>query len=231
MALWLGFPLLAVTLVAILLHAARQVMPLAAFLRFAVVVGLWLLLVAELSVSGLLASFELRPPPFALLFVACVGVATALALSPAGAALARLPLWALVGFHAFRLPLEWLMHEAYLQGLMPVQMSWSGQNFDVVTGASAVVVAALAARGVGGTRLVLAWNLLGSLLLANIMAVAVASTPMIHAFGTAPERVNTFVAYPPYTTLPTVMVVLALAGHLILFRRLLGKARAASPAY
>jgi hypothetical protein len=90
------------------------------------------------------------------------------------------------------------------------------------------VVAALAARGVGGTRLVLAWNLLGSLLLANIMAVAVASTPMIHAFGTAPERVNTFVAYPPYTTLPTVMVVLALAGHLVLFRRLRQEAAVAS---
>lgn len=131
-----------------------------------------------------------------------------------------MPLWLLAGFQAFRLPLEWLMHEAFRTGLMPMQMSWSGQNFDVLTGASALVVAPLLYRGLGGARLALAWNLVGSALLANILLVAMASTPMVHAFGTSPERLNTFVAAPPYVTLPTVMVVLALAGHLIIFRRL-----------
>jgi hypothetical protein len=221
-----GFPLLAASLVAVLLLGARRVLPLVPFIRFGAAVGFWLMLVAEVSLSGYLARFELRPPPFAVLLVACLGVAAALAFSRVGTALAGLPLWALVGFQAFRLPLEWLMHQAFLQGLMPVQMSWSGQNFDVLTGASALVVAPLLARGVGGPRLALAWNLVGTALLGNILVVAVASTPLIHAFGTAPERVNTFVAYPPYTSLPTVMVVLALAGHLVLFRRLRQEAAA-----
>jgi hypothetical protein len=30
------------------------------------------------------------------------------------------PLWALVGFQIFRLPLELLMHRAYVEGLLPV---------------------------------------------------------------------------------------------------------------
>jgi hypothetical protein len=216
----IGFPLLAAVLVALLLAAGRRVLPLATFVRFMMAVGLWLFLVGELSVSGVLGDFELRPPPFAVLFLACMAVAAALAFSRVGTALSGLPSWWLVGFQAFRLPLEWLMHEAFRAGLMPEQMSWSGQNLDVLTGATAPVVAALLAKGVGGPRLALVWNLLGSALLANIVVVAVASTPMLHAFGTAPERLNTFVAAWPYVTLPTVMVVLALAGHLVLFRRL-----------
>ena len=61
---------------------------------------------------------------------------------------------------------------------------------------------------------------MGSFSFMHILVVAVASTPMLHAFGTSPERLNTFVAAWPYVTLPTVMVVLALAGHLVIFRAL-----------
>lgn len=154
-----------------------------------------------------------------------------LAFSRVGAALATLPTWLLVGFQAFRLPLELLMHQAALEGLMPVQMSWGGLNLDVVSGATAPVVAALLATGRGGRRLALGWLVGASLLLLNVVGVAVASTPMLHAFGTTPERLNTFVAEPPYFTLPAVMVVAAMAGHLVLARALLGGGRAAAGAH
>jgi hypothetical protein len=101
---------------------------------------------------------------------------------------------------------------------MPEQMSYSGRNFDIVTGGTAIVVAGLVAAGLAGRRLVMAWNILGLLLLVNIVVVAILSTPRFAAFG--PDRLNTFVTYPPFVWLPTVLVLAALAGHLIIFRAL-----------
>jgi len=56
-----------------------------------------------------------------------------LARSSIGDRFARgLPLTYLVGFQVFRFPLELAMHRAYVEGVMPVQMSYSGRNFDIV---------------------------------------------------------------------------------------------------
>ena len=118
------------------------------------------------ALADVLARFDARPPPLMLLFVGCMAVALGLAFSTVGTAFARLPLWALVAFQGFRLPLELLMHEAAGEGVMPPQMTWTGLNLDVLTGASALVVAPLLARGIGGPRLALAWNIAGSALLA-----------------------------------------------------------------
>jgi len=42
------------------------------------------------------------------------------------------------------------------------------------------------------------------------------------AFGDGPA-LNTFIAYVPFTTLPTVMVLLAMAGHVMVWRRLVSE--------
>jgi CubicO group peptidase (beta-lactamase class C family) len=164
--------------------------------------------------------FDTKPPTMAVLFVALLVVAVGLAASPVGRRLALgLPLWILVGVQAFRLPLEILMHQAYEAGLMPVQMSFSGLNFDILTGASALVVAVLVATGRAGLRTVRAWNVAGSLLLCNIIMIAWLSTPTpLRVFRTPPA--NTWVAAAPYVWLPTVMVAFAILGHLVIFRRL-----------
>ena len=52
----------------------------------------------------------------------------------------------------------------------------------------------------------------------NIVTIAVLSTPVFRYFGD--ERLNVFVTYPPFVWLPSVMVLAALAGHLLTFRAL-----------
>jgi len=106
----------------------------------------------------------------------------------------------------------------YERGIMPQQMTYSGRNFDIVSGATAAIVAVLVANGYAGRRLVAIWNLLGLALLLNIIVVAVLSVPVFAYFG--PDRLNTFVTYTPFVWLPAVMVSAALAGHLIVARAL-----------
>jgi hypothetical protein len=160
-----------------------------------------------------------------MLVLGIVLLAVRLTVSPTGRRLAtHIPLWALVGVQAFRLPLELAMHQMYERGVMPEQMSYSGLNFDIVTGITAVVVSLLLLARRAGRRLAFAWNILGLLLLANIVTVAILSTPLFGYFGE--DRLNTWVTYPPYVWLPAVMVLAALAGHLIIFRAIRAQGRA-----
>jgi len=187
--------------------------------RVGVAVLVWLLLTALLAASGVLRRFDLTPPPFAGLVLAVTIIGIVVPLSPLGTLLVRgLPLWVLVGSQVFRFPLELVMHRAYLEGVMPVQMSYSGRNFDIVTGITAGVLGLWLARRPVPRWVVAAWNLLGFVLLVNVVAVAIVSTPAFGWFG--PERFSTFVTYFPFVWLPAVLVLAALMGHILVWRTL-----------
>jgi hypothetical protein len=180
-----------------------------------------------LALSGLLADVTRRPPLFMPMMLSVVGLAALAAASPFGTLVGRLPLAALVGAQAFRLPLEFVMREAAREGVMPVQMSFEGYNFDVLTGAFALVLGVvLHFREVSRTVL-LAWNALGALLLFNVVTIAVVSMPWFAAFGKG--RTSDWVLHFPFVYLPAVLVAAALFGHIVTFRRLLSESRIAAP--
>jgi hypothetical protein len=190
--------------------------------RFEACAAVWFALAIGAAASGVLRQWDWRPPPFAILAVLMSALGVALARSTIGDRLARgLPLAWLVGFQSFRLPLELLMHSAYTEGVMPVQMSYSGRNFDILTGITALLLGVAMSIWSVPKWMVWIWNVLGLGLLLNIVTVAIASLPPFQAFG--PVRVNTFVTYPPYVLLPALMVLAAWAGHLVVFRSLVSR--------
>lgn len=201
------------------LGAVRQYLPRRFTLMVVLTLG-WFALWTGLAASGVLARFDQRPPPLLLMFAASLGGGLILGFSPIGGALARTaPLWGLVLFQAFRVPLELCMQEAAQQGIMPPEMSIEGYNFDFLTGLTALPIAwALFHRA--PSWLALGWSIFGSVCLVNIAGLAVASSPMVQAFG--PAHINTWVAYFPYVWLPSVLVLLAIAGHVVVFRSLAG---------
>ena len=188
-----------------------------------VVAVVWMALTWVAADSGVLLQWDATPPPFALLVLAIVGLAATIAFTPYGTRLVLgLPLWTLIAIQGFRLPLELAMHGMYERGIMPEQMSYSGRNFDIVTGITALIVAALVVAGRGGAMLVRAWNLLGLALLVNVVSIAILSTPRFAYYGDG-ERLNVWVTYVPFVWLPAVMVLAALAGHLVIARALVAR--------
>ncbi|MCC6812103.1 MAG: hypothetical protein IT381_32070 [Deltaproteobacteria bacterium] len=102
----------------------------------------WFVVFGAVSSSGVLARFDARPPPFAFVLLSVLGGGVWLGRSSfLQRLLAKAPLWTIVLYMGFRLPLELVMHLAASEGTMPVEMSYSGYNFDIVTGASAMAVA------------------------------------------------------------------------------------------
>lgn len=185
-------------------------------------IAAWMLFTGELAGRGWIAQFDQWPPRLAFVFAAAVALGLGVGMSPIGGRLALgIPLAVLVGIQAFRLPLELVMHRAAVEGVMPVQMSYSGWNFDILTGITAIPVAALLAMGRMPRWGVWLWNIGGMILLATIIGIALASSPMIRAFGDEPSRVNSWVAYFPYIWLGTVLVPAAIVGHVVITRKLL----------
>jgi hypothetical protein len=164
-----------------------------------------------------------------MLLFASYGIATAaLAFSRIGdRVIERVGLAWLVGYQAFRIPVELFLARMHDEGVVPVQMTYSGRNFDIVTGVLALALAvAIWRSGRVPRALVLAWNWLGLALLINIVTVAVLSPPVpFRVFMNEPA--NTFVTQPPWVLLPTFLVQGALLGHLLVFRQL-ARSRAAT---
>ena len=223
----LAFILIALLLVLLFTWACAHVAPphqRGRIARLALLAGAaWLLLTWRVAESGVLRKWNAVPPPFFGLVIAILGVAGTIALTPLGRRIAfGVPLCVLVLVQSFRLPLELAMHRLATIGIMPEQMTFTGLNFDIVTGSLAPIVAWLLRSGRGGRPLAMTWNVVGALLLVNVVTIAILSTPRFRVFGDA--RLNTFVTYTPYVWLPAVMVLAAVAGHLLIFRRLLTKA-------
>ena len=189
-------------------------------LRFAVGVALLMLAQFLLAYSGVLQHWNRMPPPFMPMMLATFICTTFTAVGRLGKPMASsLPFALLIGYQVFRLPLELLMHQAATEGVMPNVMSYSGYNFDIVTGLTALPVAWLAHRGLAPRWLLIGWNAMGCMFLAAILLIAVAATPTFAAFG--PGQLNVWIADAPFVWLPGVLVQAAFFGHLLVWRKLI----------
>jgi hypothetical protein len=200
-------------------HSARREgatpWPRVAAVAFAL--ALWLGLLAALVASGWLAGDTKRIP----LFVAATMVVVFFAgVSRVGRWLASAGVPALVLFQAFRLPLEFVLHAWVNQGVVAETMTWTGANWDIVSGTLAILLAPLCHR----TRAA-AWifNAIGFALLVNVMRVAILSSPLPFAWPVEPKLA--LVLHLPYMLIIPVCVGGALLGHIALTRALLGAKR------
>jgi hypothetical protein len=184
-----------------------------------------LLLGGLASHLGWFADTAAQPPAFVVVESALLLGFVGFAMSRQGLALARaLPWKVLIGLQVFRFPLELVMLWAAIVGIMPKAFSMLGYNFDVLSGAlSLILVILIAKRGVLPKILLWIWNGIGIIFLTVIGVLAALTSPNIHAFGTAPEYINTWVLHFPYAYLPLLLVNVAVMGHVLATRKLLNQ--------
>ncbi len=122
----------------------------------------------------------------------------------------------LTGFQSFRIPLELILHRWAEIGTVPETMTWTGQNYDIVSGVLALIFAPLTTR-----RKFFAWipSIVGLLLLINVLRVVLMSSPF--PFSWPLERPLQLIIYMPYALIVPLCVAPALIGHLVVIRRLL----------
>ncbi len=180
----------------------------------------YLALTAGITVSGVLAD-DSTPPKLMLFLAATNVVAVLIAVSRVGKRLAvGLPLVALAGFQVFRLPLELVLHRWFEEGVLPVQMTYAGDNFDILSGVLGGLLGVWAWKATPPRIVVWAFNLVGLGLLLRVGSIAVLSSPIpIRQYLEGPAV--QLALHVPYVWIVPFCVGGALSGHLILFRWLL----------
>ncbi|MCH2110181.1 MAG: hypothetical protein MK135_12705 [Polyangiaceae bacterium] len=190
--------------------------------KFLLLVGVWLLICGVLAGCQVFTAASM-PPPLMLFMLAAFCAVLYFSFSNFGLRLAAgLPLWALVAFHIFRLPLELLMHWGATLGVVPQLLTYSGSNYDILTGVFALVLSLIAYRVSVPLRIFRVFNSIGLVLFVNVIVLSVLSrpTPFQQLSLDAP---NIWVSFFPFIWLPTLLAPLALGGHLILLRRLVAE--------
>lgn len=182
----------------------------------------WLVWLGVNAKRGFFADFSRVPPPLVLAGVlpaALAGLAL-LFYPPTRRFLHSFPAVWLIGFQAFRVPLELILWRLHGDGLLPVQMTFAGRNFDVVPALLALPVAYWVAQKKPWARAVaLAWNLLGFVMVVNVATTGALSTPgPLRVFMNEPA--NYIVGQFPFAWLPAFLAPLALFGHLASFSQL-----------
>jgi len=195
----------------------------------AIVIGALFTLDILLAYAGLLAAFPLFPIFMALTVLLNAGFCFgALNATP------NVPWSWLVGSQAFRLPVEIYLHVGESAELVPVQLTWSGQNVDVLVALLAAALGYWAWRNeqAGLTPSLppaaqWAFGLIGFTTLLNILRISMLSMPgsPILAF---PQTLAP-VLEPPFILLPLGLFQMALMGQFLVLRRAWGERNSYKP--
>jgi hypothetical protein len=181
---------------------------------------LWAVFVSIWSISGIMRDFSLFPINFAPVIIVPLIATLAFIFSRAGTEiLSRIPISTIIQLNAFRIFVEILLWALYEENQAPIQMTFEGRNFDILSGLSAPIVAYLFTKGkISKTGLVI-WNVICLGLLINIVTVAILSAPTpFRVFMNEP--VNTIVTLFPVSWLPGLLVPLAYGLHFFSLRQL-----------
>ncbi len=176
---------------------------------------LWILFQAVLAIFGFYQNSTAIPPRVALFAVlpALLTIVTFFIFFRKSF-IEKLPLGLLTLLHTIRIPVELVLLWLFFAGQVPLLMTFEGRNFDILSGLLAPIVYFIAFRGgVVNRKLLIAYNIIGLLLLANIVSIAILSLPSPFQ-QLAFDQPNRAVLFFPYVWLPAIVVPVVLFSHL-----------------
>lgn len=176
----------------------------------------WILLQGLLSWNGIYSNYPQAMPPYLLLFAVfpCVLVILVLMLSPVGRRFQNsLSQDALVLIHTVRIPVEFGLYLLYRHQLVPQLMTFEGRNFDILAGLSALLMFGLLRTHRLNRMLLIGWNVIGLVLLLNIVVHGLLSAPS-PIQQLAFDQPNVALLHFPYALLPAFIVPVVLWAHL-----------------
>lgn len=204
----------------LVLAGARRIGKPRLAIYFGLAIVAWGGLALVISHRGGFLPMGLPPRLILFLFAGLFAILIATRKTDLGRAVDAVPIGALVLLQGFRLPLELVMHGAALEGVMPPQMTYTGFNFDIVTGGLALLIGFWALFGKAPHWVLWAFNVIGSVFLLAVVTIAVLSMPTpLRMFSNDPP--NVWITFVPFVFLPVLLVVCAFWSHIEITRRLL----------
>lgn len=181
----------------------------------------WLIFLSVLAVNGYFMDRKSTPPNVAIpviIFMSVIGIS--FLIPRFRRVLDSLSLESLTWIHVVRIPVEICLYWLFLEKQVPESMTFSGINFDILSGLSAPIIAwAYFKREMIGPRVLLVWNFICLVLLFVVVIRAVGAVPSPNQHWDF-EQPNFAVLHYPFIWLPGFIVPLVFWSHLISIRRL-----------
>jgi hypothetical protein len=180
------------------------------------VILIWAALHGWVAWSGYYADVTNFPPEFVKFGVMPVMILMALYFAFAPKRFVdNLSLRALTLVHIVRIPVEIVLYLLAAASTIPEIMTFTGRNYDILTGIFSPIVFFLGfKRGKPRPWVLAFYNVGGLILLANIVVIAVLTTPLTGRQRMEVYPMNKAVLYFPYIWLPTVIVPIVMFSHL-----------------
>ncbi|WP_420603566.1 hypothetical protein [Flagellimonas sp.] len=127
--------------------------------------------------------------------------------------IAAIPIALPVAVQSFRAVIEVLFYFTFLSGVLPIQVTFEGANYDVLIGLSAIAIAIYASRPNASSKVLIAWNIIGILVVLFAAFIFITSFyfPAIWGNTGIPIAFNQF----PYLLLPTFLMPFAVFLHVL----------------
>ena len=189
------------------------------------IVGAFLLITGIVAMQGVFLQWDTIPPRIFFAVIPGFVLLMTLAFLPrARSWLKETPQSWLIFPQVFRIAVELQLHELSNYPVLPKLMTWEGRNFDIVVGTTALLmgfyVRNAEKKGAVATtkKPVIAWNVLGILILGNTVVNGILSMPTFMRLIVV-EPANTALGYFPYVRLPCFLVPYAFLFHIWSIRK------------
>lgn len=124
-----------------------------------------------------------------------------------------IPIYIPVLFQSFRIFVELLIWWSYLKEIAAIEATFEGYNYEIVFGATALIMGLLAYRNMIGSKLIILWNVIGLGFLSVIVGIftSLVYFPSIWGYengGVSPE----FMTFP-FMLIPAIYMHVAVFTH------------------
>lgn len=180
----------------------------------------WVTLIGVLATGGFFSDFYRLPPRLSFALLIPLPIVLLFSRGPrAKQLLQNIPAQWLIYPQAFRILVElgiWLLVRS---GSLPVQLSFEGRNFDVLTGLLAFPVGYYCfVKKTWPPAVALLYNIAGLVLLVNVVTLSTLSMPgPFRVFQNSPD--SSILTRMPYIYLPGLLVPLAYTLHILSLRQ------------
>lgn len=187
-------------------------------------VAFWLIYLSVLSYTEVITDFSF-PPRIPLLVVLPLLMLMAISLFRRATTdfVATTSVGWLIYIQSFRIIVELIIWGLYKQGIVPIETTFEGYNYDVVVGLTAVPLAYYAKRDKISPLMLMLWNIAGLLILANTVRLFVSTVYFPEIFGQDSTMIEPAFAKLPYLLIAGFFMPLAVYIHALSIKQLLNR--------
>ena len=188
---------------------------------FLIIISIWMIFQMIMGLSGFYTNGYTTPPRLLLMLAPPLLVIVLMMATRQGRQFtAGMNIRQMTLLHMIRIPVEIVLYYLFVAGTIPEIMTFAGRNMDIVAGLTAPVIYYIVFARKGSQAWLIGWNVLSIGLLLNIVVIALlsAKTPF-QRFGF--EQPNVAITLFPINWLPSVLVPLVFAAHVIALRQLI----------